>query len=167
MRVAVLATLARIGTDQEREELADLAQTSGVEANYAFKALMESKAAVNVEAIYEAAQYPVVKVLALEELARGEQRTKWIEDGLQASRYSPVRVGAAALLDPAREAERKRIIELAESDRDPKVRKRCLETLGALKDPALLQFFEARGQADEDTSLQALARGYAKGLKGE
>lgn len=167
LRVAVLATVARLGTEQDRNELADTAKTVGTEAGHAFKALMEAKAQVNLEEIYEASQYPPVKVMALDELAKGESRSKWIEDALQPLKLGPVRVGAAALLDPARIDERQRILVLAESDRDPKVRKRCLETLGALNDKGLLQFFEGRGQTDEDPSLQALAREYAKGLRGE
>src|SRR5690606_8395585 len=104
---------------------------------------------------------------ALEHLAKGEDRQKGGEDGLQSSKLRPVRVGEVALSDGKVEKERARLVELAEADRDPEVRKRALQTLGALKDAGLLTFFETRGQVDEDPTVQALARGFAKDLRGD
>lgn len=167
LRVAVLSAIARGGSDQERAELEDQAKATGAEARHAFEALVAAGVSMDLESVYQSAQYPVVQVLALEQLARGESRMKWLEDGLQTAKLRPLRVGAAALLDASVVTERARLIELGESDRDPEVRKRAVQSLGALKDTAMLAFFDSRAHADEDPTIRSLAAGYAKALRGE
>ncbi len=164
LKRAALAAIARHGTDQERSELIDRAKATGFEGVWAFEGLLEGGAEVPHWEIFERGQNPVVRAMALEKLAASDQREKALDQALSPGAARPLRTAAAALLDPTDEKELARAFALAETDRDPLVRRAVLDRLATLKDKSMKPFFQARAGADEDQSIRAYCRQLAEAL---